>query len=138
MTLIEQIKRHEGSVISNNRHMPYTDSVGKTTIGYGRNIDDVGISEQEAHFLLMNDIRIATSELYENFDWFGTINKTRQDVLINMCFNIGINRLKGFKNMIAALKRQDFDDAAKEMLDSKWARQVKGRADELAEQMRKG
>jgi len=137
-TLVEQIIRHEGRVMSHNRHVIYTDTVGKRTIGYGRNLDDRGISDSEARIMLHNDINDALNDLLDKFDWFGELNQVRQGVLINMCFNLGINRLKNFKNMLAALEAQDYDLAAQEMLDSMWASQVKGRATELAEQMRSG
>jgi len=137
-TLVEQIIRHEGRVMSHGRHIIYTDAVGKRTIGYGRNLDDRGISDSEARTMLHNDINEALNDLMDHFEWFGSMNQVRQGVLINMCFNLGITRLRLFRNMIAALEAEDYDLAADEMLDSLWARQVKGRATELAEQMRSG
>jgi len=129
--LIEQLMRHEGY-----RQFPYKDTVGKLTIGVGRNLDDVGISEDEAAYLLDNDITVARHELLFAFPAFSQMQPVRQDALINMVFNMGITRFKGFKNMIAALVEQNYQLAADEMLDSKWARQVGSRADELAYQMR--
>jgi len=123
--------RHEGF-----RQFPYKDTVGKLTIGVGRNLDDVGISEDEAAHLLENDILVARNELLFAFPAFSQMQPVRQDALTNMVFNMGITRFKGFKNMIAALVEQNYQLAADEMLDSKWARQVGSRADELAYQMR--
>ena len=129
--LVQQLMRHEGY-----RQYPYTDTVGKLTIGVGRNLDDVGISEDEATHLLENDILVARNELLFAFPAFSQMQPVRQDALINMVFNMGITRFKGFKNMISALVAQNYPLAADEMLDSKWARQVGSRADELAYQMR--
>ena len=129
--LIEQLKMHEGF-----RSKPYKCTAGKLTIGYGRNIEDVGISKEEAELLLQSDIVNCVGLLASNNLLYGASD--RDDVLVNMCFNLGINRLLKFKKMIAAYKAGDYELAAKEMLDSKWARQVPNRAKELAEQMRTG
>ena len=128
---IEQIKFDEGLSIK-----LYQCSVGKMTIGYGRNIEDNGISEEEADYLLMNDIKRVQKELRANFEWFGLLSTARQGALINMCFNLGITRLLGFKKMIAALEMGDYQEAANQMLDSKWARQVGGRSGRLSDVMR--
>ena len=72
------------------------------------------------------------------FPWFVRLNTVRRDVVLNMVFNLGLPRFRRFKKNIAAIKDKRWDDAAKEMLNSKWARQVKGRAKELARMMRKG
>jgi lysozyme len=124
--LLKQLQRHEGL-----RLRSYLDTVGKLTIGYGRNLDDRGISEDEAGFMLDNDIDLAVAEL-ERLPLYLSLNPVRQAVLANMCFNLGMPRLLGFKRMIAALCREDFHAAAFEMLDSKWADQVGERAVELA------
>jgi len=79
---------------------------------------------------------VARNELLFAFPAFSQMQPVRQDALINMVFNMGITRFKGFKNMIGALVEQNYQLAADEMLDSKWARQVGSRADELAYQMR--
>jgi lysozyme len=131
--LEEQLIRHEGL-----RLFPYKDTVGKLTIGVGRNIEDNGISEKEAMYLLKNDIERCSKILQENFYFYNFLTHTRKCVLVNMCFNLGFPRLMGFKKMLAALETHDYDTAADEMEDSKWARQVKGRAVELANQMRDG
>lgn len=133
MKLKDQLKRHEGFVKN-----PYKDSVGKITIGYGRNLEDVGISASEAEYLLDNDIRKATVLFNRVFGDFGHLNQARKDVLINMIFNMGLNRVKRFKKTLYHVAHSHFDKAADEMLDSLWARQVKGRAKELSEQMRTG
>jgi len=117
---------------------PYRDSVGVLTIGYGRNLDDVGISKLEAEVLLDHDLADAERACRQSFDWFDALSNTRQRVLVEMCFNLGMPRLRGFGKMLAAIKAKDFPMAAREMLASRWALQVKGRADRLAAAMRDG
>ena len=133
MNIADLLIRHEGL-----RLKPYRDTVGKLTIGVGRNLDDVGITRDEARFLLENDIARADVELRRSFLWFPVRNRVRNAVLINMVFNLGISRFKRFKKLIAAIDSSDWDLAAKEMLDSKWAHQVGRRARELAKMMREG
>lgn len=132
-SLSEMLIRHEGL-----RLKPYQDSVGKLTIGIGRNLDDVGLTKQEALQLLANDIHQARTELFRCYPWAQTLNQTRQDALVNMVFNLGMPRFSLFRKMLAALQDADFDLAAKEMLDSRWAEQVQGRAHELADLIQRG
>lgn len=136
--LIEQIKRHEGTVKKGSRHMPYKCPAGKLTIGYGRNIDDNGISEGEAMALLRADIQSAEQELVAAFPWAKDLDDARKDVLINMCFNMGINKLKGFKNTLSYAEAGKYDKAADEMINSAWYKQTGNRAVELVAQMRSG
>lgn len=117
---------------------PYRCPAGKLTIGVGRNLEDKGLSNEEALFLLQNDIIEAVKELKKAFLFFDSLNETRQIVLIDMCFNLGINGLKKFKKMIKALENQDFSLASKEMLSSYWAKQVGARARSLALLMETG
>ena len=132
--LIEQLKRHEGL-----RLKPYRCTAGKLTIGYGRNIDDKGITEIEAEDLLYHDIKECERALYTKLPkLMDELNQARRDVLINMAFNLGINGLLKFKMMISALDNNDYKEACWQMLDSRWARQVGERANELSEQMRTG
>lgn len=116
---------------------PYLDTVGKLTIGVGRNLDDNGISVEESYFLLDNDIARCKREL-EIYPWYMRLDPNRKDAILNMCFNLGISRLLGFKKMIKALERHDYTRAAIEALDSKWASQVKGRAIDVATVLREG
>lgn len=117
---------------------PYKDSVGKLTIGIGRNLEDVGITGDEAMYLLNNDIDRVYAELTRNFPWFNSLNHVRQNVLMNMCFNIGIGKLHGFKNTLDHIKNGKYKEAAEAMLDSKWATQVGKRANRLAKMMETG
>lgn len=132
MDLKKWIKTHEGY----DSH-PYTDTVGKLTIGYGRNIEDNGISQAEGDFLFDNDFARCEKELAP-FPWYVNQPQNIQYALMNMCFNLGIGRLLGFKKMIMALTAKDYTKAALEALDSKWANQVGDRAKDIAIMMKQG
>jgi len=127
------VKRHEGL-----RLKPYKDTVGKLTIGYGRNLEDVGITLEEAELMLEHDLDRALKDAREVIAGFDELDEVRQAVLVDMAFNLGRAGLAGFRNMRAALALGDFERAASEMLDSLWARQVGRRAQELADMMRSG
>ena len=131
--LIEQLRLHEGV-----EHKPYTDTVGKLTIGVGRNLDDRGLSDDEIDYILANDIKIGEDELDVWWKDWRTMDETRQRVVADMLFNMGRPTLAKFKNFLSALQEQDYERASVEMMDSNWARQVKGRADTLARMMRDG
>lgn len=111
---------------------PYRDSVGVLTLGVGRNLEDRGISDDEARYLLDNDINRCVAELPSLVPCFGALNDDRQHVLINMLFNLGATRLLKFTKFLTALEACDFATAAEEMLASKWAQQVGDRATRLA------
>lgn len=130
MTLREQLERDEGL-----RLKPYRDSVGKLTIGYGRNLDDRGITRGEAALLLDHDITDAWNDVEAAFPWSRHLSEPRMGVLVNMAF-MGIGRLRGFVKMLAAMQRRDWKTAAAELLDSKYHQQVGLRAERLAEQLR--
>lgn len=130
--IYEQLIMHEGMKLE-----PYEDTVGKLTIGVGRNLEDKGITEEEAKELLKNDVLEITKKL-ERYDWFYKLDRVRQKVIIDMAFNLGINGLLSFKNMIAAINKEDYEKASEEMINSKWATQVKTRADRLARMMKSG
>lgn len=120
------------------RLRPYKCPAGKLTIGVGRNLEDKGISENEAIYLLQNDINNCFMELVSNFSWFERLNTYRQEVLLNMCFNLGISRLKTFRKALAAMEDSNWEEASKQMLDSKWAKQVGERAVRLSRIMEIG
>lgn len=121
------------------RLKPYTDTVGKLTIGYGRNLSDRGISPEEAMLMFKNDIEHATAEARKNFDWFDDLDQVRQDFIVMMIFNIGVPRLKGFANMLAAIEAKDWQQAGAELIDSKWFDQVgPGRGNEMALAIKSG
>jgi lysozyme len=127
------LKNHEGLILK-----PYVDTVGKLTIGYGRNLEDVGISIAEAEGMLDRDIEDARRRCEQIFGWFGIIDAVRQDVIVMMTFNMGINKVCHFHQMIEAIKIGDWVKAADEMLDSAWARQVGARAMVLSRMMKLG
>jgi len=118
------------------RLVPYVDA-GGAAIGYGRNLQK-GITVEEALYLLDNDIKEAREQCTLYIQGYDTLSPARQEVLVNMMFNLGAANMMKFEIMLLAVERGDFDLAADEMLDSKWAEQVKGRALKLADQMRRG
>lgn len=116
----------------------YQDTVGKWTIGVGRNISDVGLSESEIQYLLDNDISRCERDLDAKILYWRKLSETRQMVMICMCFNLGISGLLAFGKMLAAIQNSDYQTAAAEMLNSKWSAQVGARAQRLAQMMRDG
>ena len=131
--IVKLLIKHEGMKL-----MPYHDSVGKLTIGVGRNLDDCGISSDEAEMLLLNDIDRACYDLNTHLPWWKNLDCVRQMVLVDMAFNMGIFGLLTFKNTLAAIKAGDYPEASILMLESKWAEQVGNRAVELSKMMREG
>lgn len=130
---LNRLIQHEGLCLK-----PYRCSRGKLTIGVGRNLDDTGLSKSEALFLLTNDILKVYHDCQTNFNFFNQLTSTRQEVLVEMAFNLGLNGLKGFKKFLKALDKKDYLTASKEMLNSSWAKQVKGRAKTLSQLMKDG
>lgn len=133
MDIVEQLKRDEAV-----RLKPYRDSVGKLTIGTGRNLDDVGISADENDLMLRNDIERSRRDLFQHLPWVVQLDDARRGVLLNMTFNMGIGGVCAFKNTLALIQAGKYAEAADAMLQSKWAEQVGLRAHRLALQMEKG
>ncbi len=137
--LLAELKRDEDL-----RLKPYVDTVGKTSIGIGRNLDDVGISQEEAIFLAQNDIDRTMADLDAKLPWWRQLDEVRQRVIVNMCFNMGIGNaalgkgLLGFVNTLAKVKAGDYQGAADGMKASKWYGQVGARAERLVKMMRTG
>ena len=133
--LIEMLKRHEGV-----RSTVYVCSAGYETIGVGRNISSsgIGLSDDEVDYLLENDIERVIKELSSEYPWFNTLDDVRKDAMIDISFNLGATRLRGFKRALAAMEVADYKLAAKEFLHSKWSRDVKGRSHELASMIETG
>jgi lysozyme len=125
--LISDLTRDEGI-----RLKPYKDTVGKLTIGIGRNLDDVGLSESEAQVLLANDIAKVSQGLDAAVPSWRLLSEGRQRALANMAFNLGITGLLKFKTMLAAIERQDWQGASRAALASKWAEQVGPRAKRIS------
>jgi lysozyme len=128
----EQIRRDEGA-----RKKPYKDTVGKWTVGIGRNLDDVGLNDEEIDFLFANDLDRAVDEARRMVPVFDVLSETRKAVLVNMAFNLG-GKLAGFQKFLAAVGEGRYVEAAREMLDSVWAQQVGPRALRLSQQMASG
>lgn len=126
--LARDLERDEGL-----RLKPYLDSVGKLTIGIGRNLDDNGITEAEARLMLDHDADVSLADLDRNAAWWRSMPEPAQRGLANMAFNMGWPTLSGFRNMLAALEQGEYARAADEALDSRWARQVGPRSERIAE-----
>ena len=131
--MIEQLVDHEGLELH-----PYEDSLGILTIGVGRNLEERGISEDEAFYLLGNDIEIIWDELIKQHPIVEDLDDQRQMILLDMAFNMGVPRLGKFKKMWAAIENGDMIEASKQALDSRWADQVGRRAERLAERLPSG
>ncbi len=127
--LLEMLKRHEGV----ESHV-YRCSAGYETIGVGRNISKsgLGLSDDEVDYLLENDIVRVIKELSSEYPWFRGLDDVRKDAIIDISFNLGATRLRGFRRALAAMDAADYKTASLEFLDSKWSRDVKGRSTELA------
>lgn len=147
--LAAQIRRHEGLRLG-----AYLDGEGLLTVGYGHNctawpVDGVSkpddkISREQAEILFKNDLALAEAQAVHALPCIRNLRPARAAVIINMVFNMGIGStasgrgVMGFRRMIAALQAGDYKVAAREMLDSRWARQVGRRAAELSRQMESG
>ncbi|KDC51949.1 hypothetical protein TW82_08980 [Pseudoalteromonas fuliginea] len=132
-TLKAQLLRYEGLSLK-----PYRCTEGKLTIGIGRNLEDKGLSLDEVDYLLNNDINNVIAQVAVHIRVFKLLNETKKIILLDMAFNLGVAGLCKFKNMLRALEDKNYPLAAAEMLDSRWAKQVGVRADELAQKMALG
>ena len=139
--LLEMLKRHEGEVKTNGRHVAYKCSAGYWTLGIGRNIDPengIGLSDEEVDFLLENDIARVIKELATEYSWFNGLDDVRKDAMIDISFNLGATRLRGFRRALTAMEAGNYTEASTEFLDSRWAKQVGGRALELTDMIASG
>ncbi len=127
MEMVDRVKYHEGL-----RLKPYKCPAGKLSIGYGRNLEDCGITEEEAEELLLNDLEKAEEDLKRNFAWVENIDRRKFYALVELVFNMGITRFKGFKKMLGACEKGEWSKASDELLDSLYAKQVGKRAKTLA------
>ena len=132
--LSDQLRIHEGV-----RSHVYLCTAGYETIGVGRNIAEsgIGLSDDEIDYLLENDIKRCKQELV-SLSWFPDLDPVRQDAIVNLCFNLGLTRLIGFQNAIGAMAVGDYEKAADEFLDSRWAKQVGQRSLDVAHMIRTG
>ena len=135
--LVAELRRDEGV-----RYEPYDDTVGVKTVGVGHNLQakPLGLiyplTDEEVDRILLLDIADTLEDLDDRLPWWRELSDVRQRVLANMAFNLGIGGLLDFRKMLAAAKSGRYEDAAREMLASKWARQVGDRAKRLADMMR--
>ena len=136
--LIATLKRHEGV-----KTHAYRDSLGILTIGCGRNINNsskhkgIGLTIDEIEYTLQNDVERTIKELSQEYAWFNDMEEgARRDAIINMHFNLGRFRFAGFKKAIAHMENGSYDAAATEFLDSRWAKQVKGRSLEVTDMIK--
>ena len=148
MNVIDLLKKHEGF-----RSRVYRCTANKETIGYGYNLDanplhltvfeldrlkNKGIAEKTAENLLIDQVYKIKFELDKEIHWWLKINQTRRDVLIDMAYNLGVGGLMQLKKILDKIEEGDYSQASIAMLDSKWSKQVHGRANELSEMMRTG
>lgn len=131
--VMSEIKRDEGL-----RLKPYYDSVGLLSLGYGRNLQAKPISQAVADLMFIEDYQEAKANVKKALPWITILSPNRQSALIQMSFNLGINGLLGFKNMIRLMQAGDFRLAAEAGLDSKWAQQVPSRAKRIMGLVEKG
>jgi len=129
MNFVERLKKHEGF-----REHIYIDSIGVLTIGYGFNLETIELPRPVAELWLAFEIDKKEDSL-EKFHWYNNADPVRQEVLLDMAYNLGVNGLLTFRKMIKALENRNYMEAAAEMLNSKWARQVGQRAVRLSELM---
>lgn len=141
--LREQLRKHEGV-----KKFVYDDATGKPigegcfvrgvpTIGVGRSLSTRGLDESEIDFLLDNDINDCIAEA-QKFRWFEALNPVRQAAVVELVFNLGLTRLSGFKKFLNYMNEHRYAQAAAELKDSLWYRQVKGRGDTLVNQILTG
>lgn len=131
--LKKELRRDEGF-----RSKPYTDTVGKLTIGVGRNLTDRGIRDDEAELMLSNDVTEVLDDLSNSLAWFDDLDEVRQRALANMAFNLGVTGLLKFKKTLDLIRKEQYDLASKELMNSKWAKQVGARAKRLSYMIRTG
>lgn len=134
-SLIDQVKR-DLRIDEGIRSKPYRDTVGKLTIGVGRNLDDVGLSADEIEFLLDNDLKRVCLDLDHLIPQWRGYAEPVQRVLINLAFNLGVRKLATFKKTLKFIDLRLYKSAADELLRSTYAAQVGARAQRLAEILR--
>ena len=132
MSLIESIKKHEGYV-----GCVYKDSLGIDTIGYGFAIKDLELDEDVCEIILERKIKHLESMVKLKFGWFPYMPPEIKNVIMEMCYQLGVTGVSKFVKTITYLKDKDFKNASIEMLDSKWAKQTPNRAKQLSNIIKK-
>ena len=128
--LLQQLMVHEGLKLQ-----PYYCTSNKLTIGVGRNLDDVGISAEEAEFMLMNDVNRVIDQCESAFKWFSEAPDEVQEAVVNLVFNMGLRAFQGFKMTIGHLQDRNYELAGAELLNSRYAEQVGQRSIDVANQI---
>ena len=131
MSLLDKIKEHEGF-----RSTVYQCTQGYDTIGYGFAIKDLELTEEIAEQILIQKLSKLESKVRKKFDWYMYLPQEGKDVIINLCYQLGINGFSKFKKTIYLLETEQYKEASVEMLDSLWAKQTPRRAKELSEVIR--
>ena len=129
--LIDSIKKHEGY-----RSKVYKDSLGIDTIGYGFAIKDLELDEDICDIILDRKIKELATRVNRTFSWYRYIPQAIRDVVMNMCYQLGVGGFSKFRKTISFLQNKQFHDASEEMLDSLWARQTPNRAKELSNRVK--
>ena len=129
--LLESIKHHEGFV----EHV-YDDSLGIPTIGYGFAIKDLVLEEDLCDEILLRKLHILGRSVMGKFPFFDSLPSDCKDVLMEMCYQLGVTGVSKFKKALKAMEDGDWEKAADEMLDSKWAKQTPRRAKEMSDIIR--
>jgi lysozyme len=130
-TGLAELRRHEGF-----EARPYRDSVGVLTVGYGWNLESDPMYREAAEVQLKCKLLELEQRLLSLYDWYPNLSQCRKDVVLNMCYNLGLEGFGKFRQTIYYIARSRFEEAAAEMLRSKWAEQVGNRSRTLSEHMR--
>jgi lysozyme len=118
------------------RAMPYYDTEGHLTIGFGRNLSSHGVSLDEAEHMIDNDIDDCILKLSRNCSWYNNAPENVKIAVLNMCFNLGFTKFLTFHELIDALIERNYTKASQEVLNSKWALEIKERAKDVAVMIR--
>ena len=131
MSLIESIKQHEGYV-----GVVYKDSLGIDTIGYGFAIKDLELDVDICDIILERKLKELETRVNLKFKWFIYMPQEIKDVVMEMCYQLGVGGVSKFKKTIAYLQNKQWEEASVEMLDSLWAKQTPNRAKELSNRVK--
>lgn len=140
-SLRDRIIRHEGKVrvvyddANGAPIVPGYTVKGNPTIGVGTLLSAPGLSDLAIFYLLDLELANAKTQLIQNLPWADNLDTVRQEVLIEMVYQLGINRLLIFNKALTAMQNSDWPTASKEMLNSAWHKQTPGRCEELANLM---
>ena len=132
MSLIESIKKHEGFSA-----MVYKDSLGIDTIGYGFAIKDLELDSDICEMILERKVKNLKDRVEIKFDWYKYMPQEIKDIVVEMCYQMGVYGFSRFKKTIAFLQNKEWEKASVEMLDSRWAQQTPNRAKEMSDKVKK-